>query len=63
MNKELLWCSVWALMEFSGQQQVFVGLHDRTMAFQGESCCMLQWSDLFLTVAPLDQMTQVEVRT
>ena len=24
---------------------------------------MLQWSDLFLTVAPLDQTTQVEVRT
>jgi hypothetical protein len=68
-SEELLRCSLWALTEFSGRQQVFIGLRDRTMlllsavtAFRGESCRMLQWSDLFQTMAPLDQTTRVEVR-
>jgi hypothetical protein len=68
-SEELLRCSLWALTEFSGRQQVFVGLRDRAMlllsaatAFRGESCRMLQWSDLFQTTAPLDQTTRVEVR-
>jgi len=67
-NEELLRCSLWALTEFSGRQHVLVGLRDRAMlllsaatAFRGESCRMLQWSDLFRTTAPLDQTTRVEV--
>lgn len=69
-NEELFQCSLWALTEFSGRQHIVVGLRDHAMlllsavtAFRGESCWMLQWSDLFKTTAPLDQTTRIEVRS
>lgn len=68
-NEELRRCSLWALTEFTGRQHIFIGLRDRAMllmsaatALRGENCRMLQWSDLFRTVVPLDQTTRVEVR-
>ena len=67
-KEELFWCSLWALTDFLGKHHVFVGLRDCVMlllsvatVFCGESCRMLHWSDLFRTMAPLDQMTEVEV--
>ncbi|KAG2129749.1 hypothetical protein DEU56DRAFT_758034 [Suillus clintonianus] len=62
-TKELICCSWWSLTEPSGARQVFIGLQDRTMillgatmALRGESLCMLQLSDLFVSSAFLDSI-------
>ena len=61
--QELVRCSAWCLTEFTGTKQVFVGIRDRAMlllssttAFRGESCRILEWSDLFLSSIPMDDI-------
>ena len=68
MEEELRRCSLWALMDFSSAQSIFMGLRDHTMllfslttVFRGENSCMLQWSNLFRAAVPLEQMMKMEV--
>ncbi|GBE83165.1 hypothetical protein SCP_0502120 [Sparassis crispa] len=60
---ELKRCSIWCLMDVSGVKSIWIGLRDRamlllssTMAFRGESSCILKWLDLFLSSIPIDDV-------
>jgi Centromere DNA-binding protein complex CBF3 subunit, domain 2 len=51
-------------MDFSGCRQTFVGIRDRAMllmsstfAFRGDSARNIQWSDLFSTNVPMDDIS------
>jgi hypothetical protein len=51
-------------MDFSGPRQTFVGIRDRamllmlsTLAFRGDSAQNIQWSDLFSTNVPMDDIS------
>ncbi|GBE82275.1 hypothetical protein SCP_0406590 [Sparassis crispa] len=61
--EELKRCSIWCLSDISGSKQVWLSLGDRamlllssTMAFHGESSRILEWSDLFMSSIPMDDV-------
>ncbi|KAI9568775.1 hypothetical protein HD554DRAFT_2171918 [Boletus coccyginus] len=67
-EEELRRCFLWIFADFSGAQSIFIGLRDHAMllfslttTFQGENSCILQWSDLFRTVVPLEQTANIKV--
>ena len=60
---ELARCSWWCLTAVSGPRGTYIGLRDHAMlllststAFRGESARILQWSDLFMSEMPLDDV-------
>ncbi|GBE87700.1 hypothetical protein SCP_1103770 [Sparassis crispa] len=62
-QEELVRCSRWCLTDFLGVQYVFVGIRDRAMlllsattAFCGNSSRILQWSDLFMSSIPMEDV-------
>jgi len=55
--------SLWCLTEGRGDRQTFIGFHDRamllfatSMAVCGESLHILQWSDMFVSNIPMDDV-------
>jgi hypothetical protein len=70
--EELVHCSWWCLTSPTGDRGIYIGAHDRAMllfststAFRGESAHILQWSDLFVSEIPMDDIApgfRVQVR-
>ncbi|KAL6300578.1 hypothetical protein BKA93DRAFT_829023 [Sparassis latifolia] len=61
--EELKRCSIWCLTDVSGSKQIWLGLRDCAMlllssmtAFRGESSRILEWSDLFMSSIPMDDV-------
>lgn len=57
-------CSWWCLTSPSGPRGIYIGARDRAMllfatstAFRGESARILQWSDLFVSEIPMDDIS------
>jgi hypothetical protein len=57
-------CSQWCLAAASGPRGTHIGARDRVMllfststAFRGESARILQWSDLFVSEIPMDDIS------
>jgi hypothetical protein len=62
-SRELERCSQYCLTSFPGLRGTFLGARDRAMlllstsiAFRGESARILQWSDLFMSEIPMDEV-------
>jgi hypothetical protein len=62
--EELVRCSQWCLAAASGPRGTHIGARDRVMllfststAFRGESARILQWSDLFVSEIPMDDIS------
>ena len=61
--EELTRCSLYGLTGFAGNCGIYLGARDRAMllfstsiAFRGESACILQWSDLFKSEIPMNEV-------
>jgi hypothetical protein len=62
--EELMRCSRWCLAGVSGLRGIHLGARDRAMllfststAFRGESARILQWSDLFVSEIPMNDVS------
>ncbi|KAF8467061.1 hypothetical protein DFH94DRAFT_817762 [Russula ochroleuca] len=62
--EELVHCSQWCLAAASGPRGTHIGARDRAMllfststAFRGESAHILQWSNLFVSEIPMDDIS------
>ena len=63
-SKELERCSKYCLIAFPGSRGIYLGACDHAMlllststAFHGESARILQWSDLFMSEIPMDDVS------
>ena len=62
--EELTRCSLYGLTGFAGNRGIYLGARDRAMllfststAFRGESARILQWSDLFKSEIPMNEVS------
>ena len=62
--EELMHCSLYGLTGFAGNHGIYLGACDHAMllfstpiAFCGESACILQWSDLFKSEIPMNEVS------